>query len=170
MNELLTLEWRNVDLRHDLITLDPDRTKTGKRRTVPLNDVARSAIMHRKAFVSTNCPSSPWVFAKKDGQRYVAPREGFKKACKLAGIKNFRIHDMRHTCASWLVSDGVPLADVKEVLGHSSIAQTEKYAHLAPHRARDAVTRLVTRSSHVDRPERDLEGLLERKKKVVSLR
>lgn len=39
----------------------------------------------------------------------------FKKACTLAGIKDFTIHDLWHTCASWLVSEGLPLDDVKEV-------------------------------------------------------
>ncbi|MDE0977169.1 MAG: tyrosine-type recombinase/integrase [Arenicellales bacterium] len=49
-----------------------------------------------------------------------------------AGIKDFRIHDLRHTFASWLVMDGVPLYEVSKLLRHASITMTEKYAHLAP--------------------------------------
>ena len=76
---------------------------------------------------------SEWVFAKADGERLGNLREGFKSACTSARITNFRIHDLRHTCASWMVSEGVPLLDVKEVLGHSTVKMTDKYAHLAPH-------------------------------------
>ena len=39
---------------------------------------------------------------------------------------------MRHTAASWLVMDGVPLYDVQALLGHESFATTQRYAHLAP--------------------------------------
>ncbi|MFO6405088.1 site-specific integrase, partial [Pseudomonas aeruginosa] len=84
---------------------------------------------------------------------------GFKQACKAAKIVDFTIHDLRHTCAAWLVSAGVPLADVRDLLGHSTVAMTERYAHLAPARVRDAVGVLdqvresrISRSVHVDNP------------------
>jgi len=59
-------------------------------------------------------------------------RKGFEYACECVGITNFRVHDMRHTFASWLVQSGVPIYEVKELLRHESISTTEKYAHLAP--------------------------------------
>ncbi|MGM0543841.1 MAG: tyrosine-type recombinase/integrase [Pseudomonadota bacterium] len=49
---------------------------------------------------------------------------------------------VRHTCAAWLVTSGVPLAVVRDLLGHSTIAMTERYAHLAPENVRSAVARL----------------------------
>ena len=162
--ELLKLEWRRVNWDHALITLEPEDSKAGKRRTIPLNEAALAALTRRYRYSQTYCPASPWVFCKRDGSRYVYPNPVFKKACGLAGIKDFTIHDLRHTCASWLVSEGVPLADVKEVLGHSSITMTERYAHLAPHRARDAVAKLQSRSGHVKEPVENIEALLGRKK------
>ncbi|WP_417908558.1 tyrosine-type recombinase/integrase, partial [Candidatus Electronema sp. PJ] len=48
-------------------------------------------------------------------------------------------HSCRHTCASWLVQAGVPLITVKEILGHSTIALTERYSHLAPDGTRAAL-------------------------------
>ncbi|MFP4263026.1 MAG: site-specific integrase [Halomonas sp.] len=175
MSELLGLEWRRVSFQHALLTLEPDHDKAGKRRTVPLNDVAMAALKRRAAFVAKYCPGSPWVFAKRNGERLGTPRYAFTAACKAAGITNYRIHDMRHTCASWMVSEGVPLADVKEVLGHSTIAMTEKYAHLAPHRARDAVASLTSSTSepsesssqsrHNERPARVIEDLVGRKRR-----
>jgi site-specific recombinase XerD len=64
-------------------------------------------------------------------------------AVRRAGLLDFRIHDLRHTFASWLVMQGVSIYVVKELLGHASITQTEIYAHLAPSQAHDAVQRLV---------------------------
>ncbi|MEO5355492.1 MAG: tyrosine-type recombinase/integrase, partial [Magnetococcus sp. XQGC-1] len=56
-----------------------------------------------------------------------------------AGIENFHIHDLRHTCAAWLVTSGVALPEVRDLLGHSTIRMTERYAHLAPENIRAAV-------------------------------
>jgi len=58
----------------------------------------------------------------------------FTPALRTAGLSHLgaTIHDLRHTYASWLVQDGIPLARVAELLGHASIRTTEKYAHFAP--------------------------------------
>jgi integrase len=66
-------------------------------------------------------------------------QNGFQAACKRARIADFRVHDLRHTCASWLVQGGVPLLEVAKLLGHSTIEMTERYAHLAPENLRAAV-------------------------------
>ncbi len=63
-------------------------------------------------------------------------------------FENFRIHDLRHTCAAWLVSAGVPLSEVRDLLGHSTVMVTERYAHLAPENVRAAVTQLENIQSH----------------------
>lgn len=130
--ELLNLTWDRVDFDSRQIRLEGEHTKNGKRRVVPLNEIACNALQGRIQFREAHCPKSPWVFAHKDGKRLQNITNGFTSACKRAGIKDFRIHDLRHTCASWLVSAGVSLYEVKELLGHSSIEMTERYAHLAP--------------------------------------
>jgi integrase len=60
-------------------------------------------------------------------------------AVEAAGIRVFPPRIMRHTAASWLVMDGVPLYDVHALLGHESVATTQRYAHLAP----DARSRVI---------------------------
>jgi len=62
---------------------------------------------------------------------------------KAAKLKNFRLHDCRHHFASKLVQAGVDLYTVKELLGHSEIAMTERYSHLKPENLRAAVERLA---------------------------
>jgi integrase len=129
-NELLKLSWDCVDFKAGQIRLE--QTKSGKRRFVPLSAVAREALENRAKFRAEHCPESPWVFSHMNGERVQFMQNGFESACERAGIRDFHVHDMRHTCASWLASAGVPLIEVKELLGHGSIDMTERYAHLSP--------------------------------------
>jgi len=86
------------------------------------------------------------VFAHKDGSRVQSVKCSFSAACETAGIVNFRVHDLRHTCASWLVSSGQPLPAVRDLLGHSTIKMTERYAHLSLENVRVAVNALDSES------------------------
>lgn len=140
--ELLGLEWRRVDLHRGLIYLEGENTKNGKRRYVPINQTARSTLLNRLRFRAKHCPASPWVFSTKEGGRILSIKKSFRAACERTGIENFRIHDLRHTCAAWLVNAGVPLPEVRDLLGHFSVTMTERYAHLAPEKVREAVERL----------------------------
>src|SRR2546426_4055364 len=72
-------------------------------------------------------------------------RTAFEGACREAKIPDFRFHDLRHTCASWLVMKGRSLKEVQELLellGHREFSMTLRYAHLSPDRLRDAVASL----------------------------
>ena len=137
--EMLGLEWRRVDLSNRLIYLEGVHTKAGKRRSIPLNEGALDALKGRAAYRAEKCPGSAWVFARGTGERVTSVRQGFASACASAGLRDFVIHDLRHTCAAHLISAGVALAEVRDLLGHSTIMMTERYAHLAPARVRDAV-------------------------------
>lgn len=155
--ELLGLEWRRVDLQAGLLHLEGQHTKAGKRRSVPLNRVAREALMGQLRYRAAHCPGSPWVFAHPDGEERIRDvKKAFGTACRRAGIADFRIHDLRHTCAAWLVSAGVPLAEVRDLLGHSTVRMTERYAHLAPENVRRAVAVLEgqSRFGHVAEGEK----------------
>jgi len=143
--ELLGLQWSRVDMKERLIHLEGEHTKAGKRRSVPLNSEAHRALLARANVRATHCPGSPWVFANETGQRIQSVKRSFATACRRAGIEDFRIHDLRHTCAAWLVSAGVALPEVRDLLGHSSITMTEKYAHLSPDNVRRAVAVLTSR-------------------------
>lgn len=87
-----------------------------------------------------------WREQAHEGQRVFEVRTGFKTAWaklpKRADITKFRCHDLRHHFASRLVQLGVPLNTVRDLLGHSSVAMSLRYAHLAPDQRREAVAKL----------------------------
>jgi len=138
--ELFSMTWAQVDLKQNLLLLE--RTKTNKRRGVPINNAARKAFLSRLNWRAKHCPAATHVFCGLDCKGVGCIKRSFKTAKKKAGIANFRIHDMRHTCAAWLVMRGVPLIVVRDLLGHKSIKTTEIYAHLAPDNIRAGVAML----------------------------
>jgi integrase len=154
--ELLGLTWDRVDLDAGLVRLDAAHTKTARRRSVPINRAARAALATRLSWRDANCKEAPWVFCrirKGKPERIANIKRAFASACRRAGIEDFTPHDLRHTCAAWLVSAGVPLTEVRDLLGHSTIRMTERYAHLAPERVRAAVEILDAA------PTEDMRGL-----------
>jgi site-specific recombinase XerD len=112
--------------------------KSGKGREVPLsNDCVRALQAHRHL-------RGPYVFCYADG-RMLRPNECKRplwRACKKAGLRRIGWHVLRHSFASQLVMRGVPLKAVQELLGHSTIEMTMRYAHLSPEVTREAVQRL----------------------------
>lgn len=141
--EMLALRWCAVDWQRRVITLEGVNTKNGRRRVVPLNDAAVHALKTMRAWVTMHHGQSPYVFATSNTAHMVNVQKGFQAACNRARIDDMRVHDLRHTFASWLVLAGVDLYVIKDLLGHSSITVTERYAHLSPDQGRQAVSMLA---------------------------
>ena len=158
--ELLNLKWENIDFSTRLLHLE--ETKSGEWQIVPINEEARKVLVRRMRLRDENCPNTPWVFFHltsalntEVGDRVKNVRKAFSTACRRVGIDNFHIHDLRHTFASWLVMEGVPLFEVSKLLRHASIQMTERYAHLAPDYLHDAVASLgfSARFQHTEKPK-----------------
>lgn len=125
--EILSLTWDRVDFLNKYIVLTKDHTKTKRRRFVALNNDALSILKDHK---STFNHSDYVFFNEKTGTYIKSLKKSFRYYCDLADIHDFRCHDLRHTFASWLVQAGVPLYTVRDLLGHTCITTTERYAHL----------------------------------------
>jgi site-specific recombinase XerD len=119
------LKWEHINFKSGVLRLP--RSKSGKARPIPINSVLRQTLL------AIQRTTSPYVFDGTD------PNKWFVKACQLAGVNDFHWHDFRHTFASRLVMAGVPIRTVAELLGHSEITTTMRYAHLAPGHLADAV-------------------------------
>ncbi len=124
-SELWRLTADNVDLRANTITLW--KTKNDKPRTIPMTQRVRAIIEHRCGLHPTG---QLWPGADKAWMRQ--PWENVRKAMNMVEDPDFVVYMLRHTCCSRLIQRGVPLAIVKEWMGHKSITTTMRYAHLAP--------------------------------------
>lgn len=126
--ELFNLTWADVDLEQKQLTVEGGCAKSGQTRHIPLNGEALAALEGWRA----QSTGDDWVFSGKDGRRMDNVNKAWHGVLEDAGIEAFRWHDLRHTFASKLVMAGVPLNTVRDLLGHSDIKMTLRYAHLAP--------------------------------------
>src|SRR5512136_1197972 len=82
---------------------------------------------------------SGYVFKNRNGRHIGDIKHSFTSACRKAGITDFRFHDLRHTYASHLAMRGVHIRALQELLGHKTLAMTQRYSHLAPELLQNAV-------------------------------
>jgi integrase len=138
-NELLSLTWDQVDLASARIVLA--RTKNGTPRGVPMNAATYATLVDLQpdAARRTGRLFPPHRGAGLRGSQI---REAWEQARARAQLPDVRWHDLRHTGASHLVQRGASLQEVKELLGHSDLRMTLRYAHLSPTHLRAAVDRL----------------------------
>lgn len=155
-SEVLTATWDQFDLKRGIWTKPSHHTKQKKIEHTPLSDTALQLLHHMNAE-----RKSAVLFPGQDGAR-VTIRRPWVQVCKAAGLavaehvpgkrKKFlaiwkptvRIHDLRHTFASHLVSSGESLHIVGRLLGHTLPQTTARYAHLADHALRDAANSFAT--------------------------
>lgn len=129
--ESMILRWAWIGRREmKILSTEEERTKSGKWREIPLSDGALEAL--------ERLPRGDLVFPR---MTLPSLSRAFSNDAKRAGVVG-SIHSLRHTYCSHLVMRGVPLRTVQILAGHSSIAVTEKYAHLSPDHLRDAGLKL----------------------------
>lgn len=133
---IIGLQWDQVDFFRKVILLD--QTKNGDRLGIPL---CERVVEVFKVLARVRHIRSKYVFTGPEGQPYegAAASMAFIRACRAAGIENFRFHDLRHTFASLLVQRGVDLYRVQRLLGHRDGRMTQRYSHLSPENLREAV-------------------------------
>lgn len=129
--EILNLKWSNIDFNYGFIELLD--TKSGKARKVPISNVLR------EVFDSLDKVSEYVFINPRTKKPYLDLKKSFHKVMELANIQNFRFHDLRHTVATRLVEKGIDLIVVQEILGHSNITTTQRYAHPVPERKQQAI-------------------------------
>ncbi len=125
VRELLDARWENVDVERQAWLIPT--SKTGKPRHVPLSTPALAIVATLPRF-----DGCPWLLPNPDTRKpFVSIKHAWQGAREAAGLPGLRIHDLRHSAASFMVNNGVDLFAVGKVLGHASYQSTQRYSHLA---------------------------------------
>lgn len=123
LGEVLNLKWEDVNLKENFIHLKD--SKVGERG-IPLNESAKNVILGLQKQAD-----NPYVFCgDKKGTHLATLQKTWERIRKKAGIPDVRIHDLRHSFASFALKKGVSLYGVSKLLGHKNITTTTRYAHL----------------------------------------
>jgi integrase len=142
----LHLLWENVDEKGRTLTIPI--TKNGDAITLPLNADAMRAL----AIFKMRGDGNGRVVRNAQGETLNVTAHWFPLAVRLAGIKDFRWHDLRHTFASRLRQAGVPLGNIAELLGHKGLSMTRRYAHLSISNLHEAVSRISNSTTVAPEP------------------
>ena len=138
--EILGLRWDQVDPAGKSVLVK--RTKSGRDRSIPLNDAAAGVIEAQRL----TSPGS-YVFPSTKGKEFMRTVDhSFGHACSLAGIVGLRFHDLRHTFATRLIRRGADIITVQALLGHYAVTVTQRYTHSGADEKRRAVEALARAS------------------------
>lgn len=125
-NNVLNLEWSQVDMKRRVAWIHGDQAKAGQPIGVPLNDDAMGVLDRRRG-----CDSR-LVFGNPDYCLYKASNKAWYAALCSASLVGFRWHDLRHTWASWHVMNGTRLEELMRLGGWKTMQMVMRYAHLSP--------------------------------------
>lgn len=134
--ELKRLTWGDIDWdRHEAAI---HQTKNGDKKTLPLIPAVMEELIRHKG------SDSRLVFASIKRPDVAYNHEtAWKDTLKIAKIKDFRFHDLRHTCASYLAQNGATLLEIGDVLGHRNLSVTKRYSHLATAHKSSLINRVL---------------------------
>ena len=135
--EIRSLEWKDVDLNRGMIILHD--TKNGERRSLPLVGIAKDLM---KTHYKNRNKNTELVFPAKNLQTPIDIHTPFETALQKAEIEDFKWHDLRHSCASYLAMNGATLAEIAGVLGHKTLSMVKRYSHISDAHTAGVVERM----------------------------
>jgi len=139
--EILNLRWSDVDLSRKVIVLE--ETKNGERRILPLVNHAYDLMYE---YTKNKHSAEDLIFPNhKYKNKPIHIRSAWEKALKQAEIADFRLHDLRHSAASYLAMNGASLNEIAEILGHKTLQMVKRYAHLSEAHTAKVVERMNQR-------------------------
>jgi integrase len=138
-SEVLTVTWDQFDFERGAWTKPSHHTKQKRRHTVPLSPPALQLLTEIKAR-----SESDYVFPspRRTGRPLREIKMAWRAICEKAKLKDFRIHDLRHSYASILASSGLSLPIIGKLLGHTQAETTKRYAHIQDDVLRAATERV----------------------------
>lgn len=136
IGEVLTANWTDFDIEGGVWTKPSHHTKQKRRQHLPLSSAACALL---KRMRDARAAKSAWLFpGRSPDHPYKDLKAFWRSVTQAADLKDYRIHDNRHTHASHLVSSGLSLPIVGRLLGHTNPSTTQRYVHLADDPLRQA--------------------------------
>lgn len=138
--EVCAMRWSDINMEAGIISVRGKGSGGNHSRHAYITDAVRGALKEQPDTVSG------YVFESRDGGRMRGISNGFDRAVNrlklnkpgMGARDKVTFHTLRHTFASWLAIEGIPLYTIKELMGHKTMAMTERYAHLCPDHKRTA--------------------------------
>lgn len=141
LNEALSAKWTDVDIENQVLRIRASNSKSKKVRSIPLNESALSVLES----LHTETDFEYLFVNRRTGKPYVAIAKVWDRLRKKAGLPHLRLHDLRHSFASFLVNAGRTLYEVQQILGHSDAKVTQRYAHLSSKTLQEAANSASTK-------------------------
>ncbi len=124
-SEAMQATWGEIDFGRRLWTVPASRSKSGRARHIHLSDAAVKVLQ-----TLPGPDRGLYVFpGRRHGKPLNNPTKNWAEACKKAGLDGLRIHDLRHSFASILATNGRSLVEIQHLLGHQSPVMTSRYSH-----------------------------------------
>jgi integrase len=141
--EILSLQWRDVDLDTRELTIRAEKAKTRRARRLPISSRRMAVLeMGRVDPAGQPFPPAAYVFGDTLGRRITSIRKEWENAREAAGLNGFQLRDLRHEAASRFEEAGVLTTDVSKFLGHRNLSTTTRYLNTTSRRLRLALLRV----------------------------
>jgi integrase len=144
LSEVCNLKWSNIDFENELLKIGDGifTTKSKRQRFIPICDSLKTLLLKK---LEQSKVGTEYIFVKGNGYPfnidYVSHK--FKEAVKKTNLdQKIHFHSLRHSTASVLAKNGVPLFHIKEILGHSDQSTTQIYAHLQADDLKESIKKL----------------------------
>jgi len=146
--ELQCLIWDDVNFDAMIPIITVKQAKNNEIRHIPIS----KSLLPVLRYLFNAIPHAHYVFSKPDGTAYGDWRKSFTTACKRAGVKDFRFHDLRHTFASYLGMSGCNVFEIKALTGHKTLAMVARYTHISDRQLKVAVDSISAKPTQLSIP------------------
>lgn len=124
LGELMALDWERIDIKGKVARLAT--SKNDQPRTLPLV----AAVIERLETMARPIRGGLLFASPREDSKPFEMRKHWDAAVKAAGLEDFRFHDLRHSCASFLAASGASVIEIADLLGHRQLAMAYRYSHL----------------------------------------